>query len=154
MANSETNSRPRLAWWLFVLALASNLYLLGAACVLLAVAYPLLGDVTLEQLPKIHAAMTGRLGVAFILPEMVAFVSVLPLFRWPLRGLSKTNVALCVFFGVLYFAVTFSSHLPAHKLLSLGDISAMPALLSSHALRTVVQLVKCGILVAMYPTRD
>ncbi|HRI71685.1 MAG TPA: hypothetical protein PK156_45950 [Polyangium sp.] len=154
MTNTESNTRPTLSLWLFAFAVAINLYLLGAACLLQAVAYPLLGDVSIDQLPAVHAGLTRRLGVAFILPELLAFVAVLPLFRWCPSGISKKNLVVCILLGVVYFALTFAWHLPTHKLLSMGNGSAMPALLASHALRTIVQAVKCGVLVIGFIRRQ
>jgi len=50
--------------------------------------------------------------------------------------------------GVAYFAITFAWHLPSHRALAAGDNSAtaLAPLLSSQYARTVVQLVKVGLL--------
>ena len=147
LANASTST----ALWLLVICAAVNLYLLGAAAILQVVQYPLLGDVGGSALPSVHAALTRRLGVVFILPEFLAFLSVLPLFWLRPPELPAVAVWACLALGIAYFVITFGWHLPAHKLLSTGDSStaALRKLLVSHAARTTTVALKCGILLWM-----
>ena len=145
---SPDQTAPR---WLLLACVAINLYLLGGACLLLAAQYPLLGEVGAAALPAFHASLSRRLGVAFILPEFLAFFSVLPLLRWRPAGVSQAAVWSCVALGGVYFALTFGWHLPAHRLLAAGDASepVMRALLTSHAVRTASLAMKGGVLLWM-----
>jgi len=152
-ASSATQS-PVLSTWLLLSCTAVNLYLLGAACLLQVVAYPLLGAAGNDALPALHAALTHRLGVVFILPEFLAFGLVLPLFYWRPPTIRISILWACLALGIVYFGVTFAWHLPAHKLLALGDASAMPALLVSHAVRTTSVALKCGLLVWLLRARE
>lgn len=139
---------PGRGRWLLLSGAAINLYLLGAACLLLAAQYPLLAEVAPESLPDFHASLSRRLGVAFILPELLSFFWLLPLLRWRPEGVSAASAWACVALGVAYFAITFGWHLPAHRLLANGDASpaAMGALLVSHAVRTASLALRCGLL--------
>jgi len=134
--------------WLLWASAAINLYLLGASCVLLAVSYPQLAEVGREALPAFHASLSRRLAVAFIVPEFVSFLSMLPLLRWRPEGVPAAPAWWCAALGVAYFALTFGWHLPAHRLLAGGDASAevMGALLASHAVRTATVALRCGVL--------
>lgn len=129
---------------------ALHLYLLGAAAVLGRVSYPLITEAGSAALSVLHTALNRKLGLVFIAPEFLTFLSVLPLF-WlrPLR-IPLWSVWLCVALGVAYFVVTFGWHLPAHKLVD-GDSSsdAMGKLLGSHAVRTIFVAMKCGLLLWM-----
>lgn len=135
---------------LLLVCTALNLYLLGAATVLGRVSYPLIAAAGSAALPLLHTALNRRLGLVFIAPEFLAFLSVLPLLWLRPTRISIGSVWLCVALGVAYFVVTFGWHLPAHKLLD-GDASgqAMQKLLTSHAVRTVVVAIKCGLLLWM-----
>src|SRR5207248_7800675 len=105
-------------------------------------------EVARSELPAFHAALTRRLAVAFILPELLSFVSLLPLLWRRLEGVPGWAAWTCVGLGVAYFAITFGWHLPAHRLLAGGDGSpeVMRALLGSHAARTVTVAMRCGLL--------
>lgn len=140
-----------LRLWLLLVCIAVNVYLLGAATLLQAVAYPMLGEVGSAALPALHASLSRRLGLAFILPELLAFLAVLPLLRFRPPRAPAWAVWVCVALGAAYFAVTFGWHLPAHKLLAGGDASpsVMRALLVSHAARATSLALKCGLLVWM-----
>lgn len=148
MSNDESLAAPssKASTWLLLSCAAANLYLLGAACLLQFVAYPLLGTNGNAGLAGLHTALTSRLGGAFILPEFVAFGLVLPLFYWRPQQTRPSTLWICLALGILYFVVTFGWHLLAHKLLASGDASAMPALLVSHAIRTTFVALKCGFL--------
>ncbi len=140
-------SRP-----LLLVCTAVNLYLLGAACMLQFVGYPLLLESGPGALPVLHAALTRRLGVVFILPEFLALLTLLPLLYWrPVRN-QVGRLWVCLGLSIAYFVVTFGWHLPAHKLLALGDVSAMPTLLGSHAVRTIFTALKCALLLGMFRT--
>jgi len=65
-------SREALKLWLLLGCVTVNLYLLGAASLLQAVQYPLLGEVDAAVLPSLHAALSRHLRWAFILPEFLA----------------------------------------------------------------------------------
>jgi hypothetical protein len=140
-----------MARWFLLGSAAINLYLLGAACLLWAAQYPQLAEVARSELPAFHAALTRRLGVAFILPEFLSFLSLLPLLWRRLEGVPGWAAWTCVALGVAYFAITFGWHLPAHRLLAGGDGSpeVMRALLGSHAVRTVTVALRCGLLLWM-----
>ncbi len=140
-------SRP-----LLLVCTAVNLYLLGAACMLQFVGYPLLLESGPGALPVLHAALTRRLGVVFILPEFLALLTLLPLLYWrPVRN-EVWRLWVCLGLSIAYFVVTFGWHLPAHKLLASGDVSAMPTLLESHAVRTIFTALKCALLLGMFGT--
>lgn len=145
--DSSRTSAP-LPLWLLLACTAVNLYLLGAATLLQAVQYPLLGEVGSAALPALHASLSRRLGLPFILPEFLAFLTVLPLLRLRPPRVPAWAVWACVVLGVVYFAVTFGWHLPAHKLLAGGDDSpgTLQLLLTSHAVRTASLALKCGLL--------
>lgn len=130
---------------------AIHFYLLGAACVLWVVQYPQLSEVAKSELPAFHAALTRRLPVAFILPEFLSFFSLLPLLWRRPEGTPGWAAWACVALGVMYFAVTFGWHLPAHQFLASGDNSpeVMGALMGSHAVRTVTVALRCGLLLWM-----
>lgn len=149
--DSSKASAPALPLWVLLACAAVNLYLLGAATLLQAVQYPLLGEVGSAALPALHASLSRRLGLAFILPEFLAFLSVLPLLRLRPPRVPAWSVWACVALGVVYFAVTFGWHLPAHKLLAGGENSpsTLQLLLVSHAVRTASLALKCGLLVWM-----
>lgn len=151
---SSRRSGPTSRLWVLLVCATVNLYLLGAATLLLAVQYPLLGEVGTAALPAFHASLSQRLGVAFILPEFLAFLSVLPLLRFRPEGVSVAAVWVCVALGVVYFAITFGWHLPAHTRLAEGDASpaVMQQLLTSHAIRTGALALKCGLLLWMIST--
>ena len=154
MTHPETRARKSsgaLALWLLLFCAAQNLYLFGAAAILHVVTYPALADVPSTLLPAFHASLSRRLAIVFILPEFLAFLSVLPLFWVRSLRISAWTVWTCVALGVAYFAVTFGWHLPMHKLLAHGDASAstMQLLLGSHAIRTASVALKCGLLVWM-----
>ena len=137
--------------WLLLGCTAINLYLLGAACLLLAVAYPQLGEVGREALPAWHASLSRRLVVAFITPEFLSFLVMLPLLRWRPEGAPASLAWGAVLLGLVYFAITFGWHLPAHRQIAGGDASpeVMGAMLGSHAVRTVALALRCGLLVWM-----
>lgn len=143
--------RSRLPVWLLLLATAQNLYLLGAAALLGWVAYPQLAEVGAAALPAFHAALSRRLGVVFILPELLAFLFVLPLLGVRLVSWPKGAAYGCFVLGLAYFAITFGWHLPVHRLLAAGDASpaVMSKLLVSHGLRTATVALKCGLLLWM-----
>ncbi len=134
--------------WILLTSGALHFYLLGAACLLWAVSYPLLAEVAKGELPAFHAALTGRLPVAFILPEFLSFFSLLPLLWRRPEGTPGWAAWTCVALGVAYFALTFGWHLPAHRLLGAGDNSpeVMRALMGSHAARTATVAIRCGLL--------
>ncbi len=140
-------SRP-----LLLLCTAVNLYLLGAACLLQFVGYPLLLEAGDGALSVLHTALTRRLGVVFILPEFLALLTLLPLLYWRPVHRGVWRLWVCLGLGIGYFIVTFGWHLPAHKLLAAGDASAMPRLLVSHAVRTIMIAVKCALLIGMLGT--
>lgn len=141
--------------WLLLGSTAINLYLLGAACVLWAVVYPQLADVGRAELPAFHAAVTQRLRVAFILPEFLSFFSLLPLLWRRPEGVPGWPAWAAVGLGLIYFALTFGWHLPAHGHLARGEASAevMGALMTSHAVRTVTVALRCGALLWMASIR-
>lgn len=148
--NASAPAKPPIhSTWLLLSCAAMNWYLLGAACLLLVVAYPLLGVVANDALSTVHGALTRRLGIVFILPEFLAFVLVLPLFYWRPAFTRASSLWACVGLGIVYFVVTFGGHLPAHELLALGDASALPTLLVSHVVRTLSLGLKCGLLTWM-----
>jgi len=133
--------------WILLGVTAINLYLLGAACLLLATDYPLLAEVQ-QGLPAFHASLSRRLGMAFILPEFLSALSpFLLLWQRPAQA-PLGAVWICVALGLLWMALTFTWHLPVHRLLASGDASpaVMSRLLTSHAVRTVFQVLKCGVL--------
>jgi len=134
--------------------MAINLYLLGAACLLLATDYPLLAEVQ-SRLPAFHASLSRRLGLAFILPEFLAALApLLLLWRRP-EQVPVSTVWLCVALGAGWMALTFAWHLPVHRLLAQGNVApeVMRTLLSSHGTRTVLQALKCGLLLWMVARR-
>lgn len=148
--NSSTpTNRMRFARWLLLSCTAVNLYLLGAACLLQFVGYPLLLEAGNSALPTLHAALTRRLGVVFIMPEFLALFFLLPLFRWRPANVRPFRLEACLALGFAYFVVTFGWHLPAHKRLALGHAGAMSILLGSHAVRTLFTALKCGLLLEM-----
>lgn len=106
-------------------------------------------------LPAFHASLTRRLGVAFILPEFLSALSPLLLLWSRPEQVPVSAVWLCVGLGAGWMGLTFSWHLPVHRLLAQGDASAqvMRTLLSSHATRTLVQALKCGLLLWMAARR-
>lgn len=139
-----------LPLYMLLACTALNLYLLGAATLLGRVSYPLMAEAGRAALPVLHTALNRRLGLVFIAPEFLAFLAVLPLFWLRPARVAIGSVWLCVALGVAYFVVTFGWHLPAHKLLD-GDTSdqAMRTLLVSHAVRTILVALKCGLLLWM-----
>ncbi len=144
----------KLRTWLLLGCMAINLYLLGASCLLLATDYPLLAEVQ-TGLPAFHASLARRLAVAFILPEFLsALVPLLLLWRRP-EQVPVGAVWLCVALGVGWMVLTFAWHLPAQQLVAQGNASpeVMSPLLASHALRTVLQALKCGLLLWMVARR-
>lgn len=143
-----------LSTWLLLFYAAVNLYLLGAAVMLQAVQYPLLGEVGTASLPALHAALSRRLGGVFVLPEFLAFLGALPLLRLRLPRVPAWSVWACLLLGVVYFIVTFGWHLPAHRFLARGDASAsvLARLLISHGVRTASLALKCGLLLWMIRT--
>jgi hypothetical protein len=134
--------------WLLLASAAIHLYLLGAACLLWAVAYPQLAEVARSELPAFHAALSRRLATAFILPEFLSFFSLLPLLWRRPEAVPAWPVWAAVGLGLVYFALTFGWHLPQHRLLAGGDASpgVMGALMASHAVRTVTVALRCGLL--------
>lgn len=140
--------RARLEVFALVVCGALNLYLLGAATLLLAVSYPMLGAAGSAALPALYAALNARLGLSFVLPEFLAFLAVLPLLALRPPRIPARAVWVCIALGVVWFVVTFGWHLPAHKVIAMGDASppVMQWLLVSHATRTASLALKCGIL--------
>ena len=57
--------------------------------------------------------------------------------------------------GLVYFAITFGWHLPAHGHLARGEAPAevMGTLMTSHAVRTVTVALRCGVLLWMASIR-
>ncbi|HLL52770.1 MAG TPA: hypothetical protein VK447_04430 [Myxococcaceae bacterium] len=136
-----------LRTWFLLIATGINLYLLGAACLMQATLYPLLGEVQ-TGLPAFHASLSHRLGLAFIFFEfLAAFAPLLLLSRRP-GSTPLWAVWLCVGLGLTWIGMTVVWHLPAHLALSRGDASegVMRTLLSSHAARTALQAFKCGLM--------
>ena len=127
---------------------AINLYLFGAACLLLATSYPQLAEVGAEALPAFHASLSRRLALAFILPEFLSALSPLVLFWRRPASVSQGMVWLCLGLGMAWLVLTFTWHLPMQPLLAKGNASpeVMHTLLTSHAVRTVLQAFKCGLL--------
>jgi hypothetical protein len=144
----------KLKTWLLLGCMAINLYLLGAACLLQATDYPLLAEVQVG-LPAWHASLARRLGLAFIVPEFLsALAPLLLLWRRP-EQVPVSAVWLCVALGAGWMVLTFTWHLPAQYLVAQGNASpeVMRPLLASHATRTVLQALKCGLLLWMVARR-
>jgi hypothetical protein len=97
-----------MARWYLLGSAAFHFYLLGAACLLWAVPYPQLGQVARSELPAFHEELTGRLPVAFILPEFLSFFSLLPMLWRRVEGVPGWAVWACVALGVAYFGTTGS----------------------------------------------
>jgi len=137
--------------WLLLGATAINLYLLGGACLLWAVVYPQLGEARPADLPAFHALVTGRLRLAFIVPEFLSFFALIPLLWRRPEGVPGWPAWVAFGLGLAYFGLTFGWHLPAHGHLARGDASAevMGALMTSHAVRTVTVALRCGVLLWM-----
>jgi hypothetical protein len=137
--------------WLLLGSTAINVYLLGAACLLWAVVYPGFGDVGRAELPAFHALVTGRLRVAYILPELLSVLVLVPLLWRRPEGVPAWGAWVALGLGLVYLAITFAWHLPVHRALAGGDASAevMGALMASHAVRTVTVALRCGVLLWM-----
>ena len=131
---------------LVIVALA-NFYLLGVMLVFQRVVYPAFGFVARDQFPAYYAAFTSRIAFVVVVPEFVAFLSVVPLFFTRPPHVPPWAVGTTLAAGLAYMLITFGWHLPVHRLLANGDNSAavVDQLLRTHALRTV-QAAKCALL--------
>jgi hypothetical protein len=134
--------------WTLVSALALNVYLLGVMVMFATVVYPGLGAVERGSFPTLYQSFTGRIGAPVVAFEFLAFFITLALYAWRPDSVAPGFVHALVALGVAYFAITFAWHLPSHRALAAGDnsASALAPLLSSQYARTLVQLVKVGLL--------
>ena len=112
------------------------------------VAYPQLGALDRSGFPVGYSAFTSRIGVPVVSMELLAFLSTFLLYAWRPQAVSTLAVHLLVGLGVAYFAITFGWHLPSHRALAAGDNSAeaLAPLLESQWARTIVQLLRAGLL--------
>jgi hypothetical protein len=132
--------------WTLVACSATNLYLLGVMVVFAAVLYPQFGSVERGAFPALYEAFNSRIGGPVVLWEFAALLTTLPLYAWRPDAVPVGAVHALLALGVAYFAITFGWHLPAHRPLAAGDNSALGPLLQSQWARTVVQLVRAGVL--------
>ncbi len=80
--------------------------------------------------------------------EFLAFLIPLVLYAARPAEVPAWAVHACAALGVVYFAITFGWHLLAHRALAAGDNSAvaLSGVLSSQYARTLVQLLRAGLL--------
>ena len=80
--------------------------------------------------------------------EFAALLSTLALYASRPESVAVSEVDVLVGLGVIYFAITFGWHLPAHRALATGDNgpAALAPLLLSQWARTAVQVIRCGLL--------
>lgn len=143
------NEPSRLSLHLLLVCLATHLYLLGAATLLFSVAYPMMDALGASSLVALHDALQKRLGLPFVAAELFSFLSALALLAKRPRAVPAWAAWACVGLGLLYFSITFGVHLPAHGRVSFGNEDAMHPLLVSHAARTALVALQCGMLLWM-----
>ena len=134
--------------WTLVACTAVNFYLLGVMVLFAAVVYPQFGAVERGPFPALYAAFNGRIGVPVVAFEFLSLGLTLALYALRPPQVPLWSVHVVVALGVVYFAITFGLHLPAHRALAAGDNSAaaLAPLLSSQWARTVVQMLRAGLL--------
>ncbi len=134
--------------WTLVACAAVNFYLLGVMVLFAAVVYPQFGSVDRTAFPFLYASFNGRIGLPVVVFEFAALVLTLALYAFRPAELPLWSVHAAVAFGVAYFAITFGLHLPSHRALAGGDnsVKALGPLLSSQWARTVVQMLRAGLL--------
>jgi hypothetical protein len=121
-----------------------NVYVLGAMLVFALVSYPGFGHVDRASFPALYKSFNQTIGFAVVPFEFLAFL--VPLSLYFFRPASLTPVHAVTALGVVYFAITFAWHLPQHRPLAAGDNTALSALMLSQWMRTVLQVVRAGLL--------
>jgi hypothetical protein len=134
--------------WTLVACSAVNLYLLGVMMLFAAVVYPQFGSVERGAFPPLYAAFNGRIGVPVVAFEFLSLLLTVALYALRPAEVPLWAVHAAVGLGVAYFVITFGFHLPSHRALAAGDNSAqaLAPLLSSQWARTVVQVLRAGLL--------
>jgi hypothetical protein len=134
--------------WTLVACSAVNLYLLGVMVLFASVVYPQFAAVERGPFTSLYTSFNGRIGLPVVAFEFLSLLLTLGLYALRPAEVPLWAVHAAVALGVAYFAITFGLHLPAHRALATGDNSAtaMAPLLSSQWARTVVQLLRAGLL--------
>lgn len=137
--------------WALPLCAGVNLYLLGVMVLFASVVYPQLASAERGAFPPLYQAFTGRIPLPVVVWELVALLATFPLYAARPPSTPLWAVHALVGLGVLYFAITFGVHLPAHRALAAGDNSAtaMAPLLASQWARTAVQGVRAALLLGL-----
>lgn len=120
-------------------SLALNVWVLGAMFVFALVSYP-----AFERSLSGYASFNRTIGFAVVPFEFLAFL--VPLLLYATRPQPLAAVHALTALGVVYFAITFVWHLPAHRPLAAGDASDLTRLMTSQWARTAVQLARAGLL--------
>lgn len=129
-------------------ALVINVYLLGVMVMFASVVYPLFATVRPEAFGALYQRFTSSIGVPVVAWEFVALLVTVLLYLARPESMPSSVVHVLVGLTVVYFAITFGWHLPAHRALAANDNSsaALQPLLASQWVRTVVQLMKVVVL--------
>jgi hypothetical protein len=119
-------------------SLALNVYVLGAMLVFALHSYP-----PFARSVEGYASFNRTIGVAVVPFELLAFLVPLALYATRPQPLAVVHALTAL--GLVYFAVTFAWHLPAHRPLAAGQAGGLGALLASQWARTAVQLARAGL---------
>lgn len=127
---------------------AVNVYVLLGSLYLALVVYPRFITVPPAEWNASYHAFTQRNGIVFVPWELLAFVLTVALYFARPDAVPSWVVHLATVCGVVYFAITFGWHLPVHRDLETNgnDAARVAPLLTSHWLRTAVELPRVGAL--------
>ncbi|MFO0598221.1 MAG: hypothetical protein U0228_23155 [Myxococcaceae bacterium] len=131
-----------------VVCLLLNLWVLGAMLVFALISYPGFAAADPGAFPQLYSAWNARIGVLVVPFEFLAFLACFALYAFRSDAVPASWVHALIGLGVVYFAITFAWHLPAHRPLAAGQNGAdvLRPLLTSQWVRTVVCLARVGLL--------
>ncbi|MBL8953866.1 MAG: hypothetical protein JNK82_24025 [Myxococcaceae bacterium] len=117
---------------------ALNVYVLAAMLVFALYSYP-----QFEQSVATYAQFNRTIGFAVVPWEFLAFIVPLALYATKPQPLSAVHALTAL--GVIYFVITFSWHLPAHRPLAAGEAGDTQVLMASQWARTAVQVARAAL---------
>ncbi len=125
--------------WLFLLNIASTLYMVGVILTVQLVHYPLMNWVEPAQFREFHGAHSRQMTWVVLLPMVVELGTSGWLALQPLPGVPKWLLWAGLTLAVLTWAATFFISVPLHGKLSGGfDSGVHQALVRTNWVRTVL----------------